>query len=73
MPTRVGLDVEDDDATPTPCEATRRLASITEEVQCKRKSPLIASPPRQKAVTKRPATNQEQADCRSAIVACSHL
>ena len=64
MPSRVGqLDVEDEitvamhtpnDATPTPREAVRCPARFTEEVQCKRKSPLIASPPRQKAVTKRP-------------------
>ena len=54
-PPRVGqLDVEDaftvgtrtpNDATPTPREAARHLARFTEEVQCKRKSSLIASPP----------------------------
>jgi hypothetical protein len=48
------LDVEDDDMTPTPREAARRLARFTEEVQCRRQPPLIASPPRQRAVTKRP-------------------
>jgi hypothetical protein len=52
---RVGqLDVEDGDMTPTPREAARRLARFTEEVQCRRQSPLIASHPWQKAVTKRP-------------------
>jgi hypothetical protein len=54
-PPRVGqLNVEDGDTTPTPCEAAQGLARFTEEVQCKRQSPLIASPRRQKAVTKRP-------------------
>jgi hypothetical protein len=42
------------DATPTPREAARRLVRFTEEVQLKQRSPLIATPPRQKAVTKRP-------------------
>ena len=41
------------DATPTLREATRRLAWFTEEVQLKRMSPLIASPPRQKVATTR--------------------
>ena len=41
------------DATPTPREAARRLAWFTEEMQLKRMSPLIASPPRQKVATKR--------------------
>jgi hypothetical protein len=36
------------DVMPTPREAARRLARFTEEVQLKRQSPLIASPPRQK-------------------------
>ncbi|XP_066318321.1 uncharacterized protein [Miscanthus floridulus] len=40
------------DATPTPREAARRLARFTEEVQLKRMSSLIASPPRQKVATK---------------------
>jgi hypothetical protein len=34
------------DVTPTPGEAARRLARFTEEVQLKRRSPLLASPPR---------------------------
>jgi hypothetical protein len=42
------------DAMPTPGEAAWRLARFTEEVQLKRRSPLLASPPRQKAATKRP-------------------
>jgi hypothetical protein len=42
------------DATPTPGEAARRLARFVEEVQVKRRSPLLASPPRQTAATKRP-------------------
>jgi hypothetical protein len=41
------------DATPTPGEAARRLARFVEEVQVKRRSPLLASPPRQKAATTR--------------------
>ena len=44
----------DSDATPTPREAAQRLARFTEEVQLKRRSPLIVTPPRQKAATKRP-------------------
>jgi hypothetical protein len=40
--------------TPTPHEATRRLTRFTVEVECRRQPPLIASPPRQRAVTKRP-------------------
>ena len=42
------------DATPTSRKAARHLARFTEEVQLKRRSPLIATPPRQKAATKRP-------------------
>jgi hypothetical protein len=81
-PSRVGqLDIKDEitmatrnpsDATPTPCEAAQRLARFTKKVQCKRKSPLIVSPPRQKAVTSAPA-NQEQVDCRSTVVARTDL
>jgi hypothetical protein len=41
------------DATPVSREAARRLARFTEEVQLKRRSPLITTPPRQKAATKR--------------------
>jgi hypothetical protein len=41
------------DATPTPREAARRFARFTEKVQQRRMSPLIASPPRQKAATTR--------------------
>ena len=47
-------DQADVDATPTPREAARRLARFTEEVQLKRRSPLIDTPSRQKAATKRP-------------------
>ena len=81
-PPRVGqVDVKDEitvamrtpsDTTPRPREAARRLARFTEAVQCKRKSPLIASPPRQKAVTKRPP-HQEQAYCHSAVVTHTDL
>ena len=42
------------DTTPTPREAARCLARFTEEVQLKQSLPLIATPPRQKAATKRP-------------------
>jgi hypothetical protein len=42
------------DAMPTPREAARHLARFTKWVQLKRRSPLIATPPRQKAATKRP-------------------
>jgi hypothetical protein len=43
-PPRVGqLDVEDDDMTPTPREATRRLVRFIEEVLIKQVSPLIAT------------------------------
>jgi len=41
------------DAMPTPREATWRLARFTEEVQLKRRSPLIATLLKQKAATKR--------------------
>jgi len=50
----------DNDATPTPREPARRLARFTEEVQLKRRSPLIATPPRQKAATKRPLSNRSK-------------
>jgi hypothetical protein len=42
------------DATPTPGEAARRLARFVDEVQVKRRSPLLATPPQQKAATVRP-------------------
>jgi hypothetical protein len=64
MPTWVGLNVEDDDATSTPREAARRLTRFTQEVQWSSKA---------EGGNKAPPTNQEQADCRSAIVACTHL
>ena len=41
------------EATPTLQEATRRLACFTKEVQQKRSSPLISSPPKQKVPAKR--------------------
>jgi len=54
------------DATPTPREAARCLARFTEGVQLKRRSPLIATPPRQKAVTRRPLpTRSRQIAARS--------
>jgi hypothetical protein len=53
-PPRAGqLNVEDNDTTPTPCEAARCLARFTEEVLIRRVSPLIASPPRQMVATRR--------------------
>jgi hypothetical protein len=59
MPPQVGqLDVEDDDTTPTPREAARCLARFIEEVQCRRQPPLIASPPRQRVVTKCPCQSR---------------
>ena len=42
------------DATPTSRKAARHLARFTEEVQLKRRSPLIVTPPWHKAATKRP-------------------
>jgi hypothetical protein len=42
------------DATPTPGDAARRLARFVDEVQVKRRPPLLATPPRQKEPTTRP-------------------
>jgi hypothetical protein len=40
-------------ATPTPQEAARRLAQFKVDVQLKRRSPILSSPPRHKAPVKR--------------------
>jgi hypothetical protein len=40
--------------TPTTAEAAQRLATFTNEVQIKRRSPLIRSPPKQKLPAKTP-------------------
>jgi hypothetical protein len=54
-PTWVGQsDVEPGDETPTPREAARRLARFLDEVRVVREPPLIASPPRQRAIAKWP-------------------
>jgi hypothetical protein len=42
------------DSTPSPSEAARRLAKFTGEVLRKRATPLIASPPKQKAPARKP-------------------
>jgi len=55
------------DATPTPREAARRLARFTEEVQLKRRSPLIATPPRQKAATRRPLPTRSRRSSASTV------
>jgi hypothetical protein len=41
------------EGTPTPREATKRLAGFIEEVQVMRQPPLINSPPKQKPAPKR--------------------
>jgi hypothetical protein len=40
--------------TPTPSEAVRRLTKYTMDVQCRRQTPLIAEPPKQKVTQGRP-------------------
>jgi hypothetical protein len=42
------------DVMPMPREATQRLTRFTDEVQIKRRLPLIATPPRQRVATRRP-------------------
>lgn len=57
-----------DTQTPTPGEAARRLTHYTAEVQQKRRSPLISSPPKQKPAARRP-----QVQTRSARLAAQPL
>jgi hypothetical protein len=69
-PPRVGQpNVESSDKTPTPREATRRLAQFLDEVRVEREPPLIASPPRQRARANRPLLVR----CRSTRIAVQPL
>jgi hypothetical protein len=55
MPPRVGQpDVKFGDETSTPREAARRLAWFLDEARVEWEAPLIASPPPQRATTRRP-------------------
>jgi hypothetical protein len=53
-------DVEVGDETPTPREAAQRLARFVDEVQVERESPLIASPPRQRARSRGPPSIRQR-------------
>jgi len=58
-------------SSPTSSEAARRLARYTQEVQIKRPSPLISSPPKPRATAKRPYMPHRSA--RIAAQTLSHI
>jgi hypothetical protein len=58
-------------SSPTSSEAARRLARYTQEVQIKRPSPLISSPPKPRATAKRPYMPHRSA--RIATQSLSHI
>jgi hypothetical protein len=66
-----GGEVEQPDVTPSSSEAARRLNRYTQEVQLKKRSPLISSPPKPKPPARRP--HMPQRSTRIAAQSLAHI